>query len=66
MKKKKLSNYDELTEKMHSEFTISKETELKIKVMIAKEDMKEFSYSVSEICELYDLTEEELGIDKNN
>lgn len=53
---------DELTEKMHSEFTISKEKELEIKVLLAKQDMKKFSYSVSQVCELYGLSEEEIAI----
>ena len=52
MKKNTVAKKDELTEKMHSEFTISKEKELEIKVLLAKQDMKKFSYSVSQVCEL--------------
>lgn len=62
MKKKTVTKNDELTEKMHSEFTISKEKELKIKVLLAKQDMKKFSYSVSYVCEIYGLSEEQIGL----
>ena len=60
MKKNTVAKKDELTEKMHSEFTISKEKELEIKVLLAKQDMKKFSYSVSQVCELYGLSKEEI------
>ena len=54
--------YDELTEKMHSEFTISKQIELEIKVSLAKQDVKKFHNSLEQICKLYELKEEEIGI----
>ena len=60
LKKRKVK--EELTTKMHSEFTISKEKEVAIKVLLAKQDMKEFKYSVAQVCELYGLSEEEIGI----
>jgi hypothetical protein len=59
MKEDKKPYRDELTEKMHSEFTISKEQERKIKVRLAREDMKDFKYSIETVCKLYDLKEED-------
>lgn len=66
MKKETKSNIDELTEKMHSEFAISKDKEVALKVILAKQDMKEFKYSVAQVCELYGLSEEEIGIINEN
>ena len=62
MKKNTKVQQDELTEKMHSEFTISKQQEVKLKVMLAKQDMKKLKYSVAQVCELYGLSAEEIGI----
>ncbi len=62
MEKDKKKYCDKLTEKTHSEFTISKQKELEIKVMPAKQDMKKFHYSLAQVCELYGLSEEEIGI----
>lgn len=51
---------DELTEKMHTEFTISEEKELEIKIKFALENMKDFSYSFERIFELYGITESQI------
>ena len=66
MKKETKSNIDELTEKTHSEFAISKDKEVALKVLLAKQDIKEFKYSVAKVCELYGLSEEEIGIVYNS
>lgn len=66
MKKNTETKQDELTEKMHSEFTISPEAELRIKVKLALADMKECNYTVAEVCELYGLREKDLGIVGNS
>lgn len=65
MKKNTKAQQDELTEKMHSEFNISKEQEVKLKVMLAKQDMKKLKYSAAQVCELYGLSEEDIGIVEN-
>lgn len=62
LKRKKVN--DELTTKMHSEFTISKEQEVATKVMLAKQDMKEFKYSIAQVCKLYGLNKEDFDIKK--
>ena len=59
-------NRDELTEKMHSEFTINEYKEKALKVILAKQDIKDFKYSVAQVCELYGLSEEEFGIVENS
>ena len=51
---------DELTTKMHSEFDISKETEIKHKCYMALLDIKEFNYSIEYVCELYNISKEEI------
>ena len=53
---------DELTEKMHAEFFISPEAELRFKVASALYDMKEYGSTLEEVMELYGLTEEDMGI----
>lgn len=66
MKKDTKPNRDELTEKMHSEFIINEDKEKALKVILAKQDMKDFKYSVAQVCELYRLSEEEIGIVENS
>lgn len=61
MKEKEPKDRDELTELMHSEFAISPEREKAIKVMLAKESMKDFNYSIAQVCELYELNEDDFG-----
>ena len=51
---------DELTEKMHEEFTISPEAELRIKVELALDDMKEYGFTLEDVMKTYGLTEEEM------
>lgn len=53
---------DELTTKMHSEFTISKQTEIKLKVYCALSDIKEFKYSIEKVCKLYGITKENIEL----
>ena len=66
MKKDTKPNQVQLTEKMHSEFSISKDKEIALKVLLAKKDMKYFKYTVAQACELYGLSEEEIGIIENS
>jgi hypothetical protein len=56
---------EELTAKMHSEFTISKQTEIKHKVFCALSDVKEFKYSIKEVCKLYGITEKDIDLYRN-
>ena len=51
---------------MHSEVTIIKQKELEINVRLAKQDMKKFYYCLAQVCELYGLSEEEIGIIENS
>ncbi len=51
---------EELTTKMHSEFTISTEADVKLTAFMALNDMKELGYSYEEITSLYDITAEQI------
>lgn len=51
---------DELTEKMHAEFAVSEETEKRLTVFSALLDMEELHYSVTEVINLYGITEKDL------
>lgn len=56
---------DELTTKMHSEFTISKETEIKHKVFCALSDIEKFNYSIPQLCEVHGITKSDIEFYKN-
>lgn len=48
---------EELTTKMHSEFSISDEATTRLTALMALSDMNKFNYSIDTVCELYSLTE---------
>lgn len=52
---------EELTTKMHSEFTISTQANLKLTAFMALTSMKEQGYSLDQITSLYDITAEQIN-----
>ena len=57
---------DELTTKMHSEFSISPEKELELTIRAAVQDKIELKYSIEKICNLYKITEKQIETYLNN
>lgn len=51
---------DELTTKMHSEFNVSNETNIKLTSFMALDRMNEFNYSIEKTAILFGLTVEKI------
>ena len=47
---------EELTTKMHSEFTISEETNIKHKCFAALNDMLKYNYTIEEVSKIFGVT----------
>ncbi|PQA92744.1 hypothetical protein SAMN05421796_11072 [Chryseobacterium piscicola] len=47
---------EELTTKMHSEFSVSVNTDIKHKCFCALKDMQMFSYSLEYVCNIYKIS----------
>jgi hypothetical protein len=51
---------------MHSEFTISEEKEIAINIELAMQDMKDFNYTISEVCKLYNVKPEQIELHRKS
>ena len=51
---------EELTTKMDSEFSVSKETDVKHRCFCALKDIQSFSYSTERVCALYNVSPEQI------
>lgn len=60
------SSKDEMTEKMHSEFTISKETEIKHLCWSALERIYKYNYTLLEVCEVINVTPEQIELHRQS
>ena len=55
---------EELTTQMHSEFSISEETDIRHRCFCALKDIKDFSYTLEKVCVLYNVTPKQIETHK--
>jgi hypothetical protein len=61
MSSKKNTYKEELTEKMHSEFSVTKSTDIKHIVFSAIACMRDLDYSIEKVCKIYSITEQDIN-----